>query len=597
MNRRITIALVGLAVLCLPILVRPDIDPSPMRRIGDLGDEGYWLHNARMGVLFGDPLPDDLVYAWAGAPLFNLLASATMATSSVSFTAARMVSAASLVVIVVGVFLLYLPVCRSPTAALLPATLAATCHELLAWGRPAWPLALEAALMIGVLVCWDIGLRSGRHGWLFAAGALGPLALLAKLSAVYALAVVPAVIAATWIRDGRPGPRTTLPFALGLAAGGLVTGTTLLAVREELLLLVRAASSYNLAPDPQPLFLVKYMLSAAPGRLLMSTGTMLVSVLVGARLVSLVAAGCERGPKAAVRRMPRFEIAAWLWLAASIAVFTASGAWKIDRRTFVLMVPALVIAGTCFLPTTVSGGLAGSWRQHRTWGRAVLGTVVLAWAIASTRLLRIGVTMFDKRWLTGYGLGISAGWIWTAAAVSVAVILLVGLKSWRRALLGAAMACLAVNLSLDVVWLAASRSTVVEASQRLAEQVRPGEIMTGPYAHWLAVETLGRPMRFPESPRGDPVPAGLAGWNPKRLGYIDRTGEPIIVTTSREQRGSPRRYSRCVEAEGIPPRPTTGVAVFGLLPLPFSDHPRLVIAVRRLEPVASQSGVRPQEAP
>ena len=35
-------------------LIHLDSDPSPMKRWGDLSDEGYWLHNARLKVLFGN---------------------------------------------------------------------------------------------------------------------------------------------------------------------------------------------------------------------------------------------------------------------------------------------------------------------------------------------------------------------------------------------------------------------------------------------------------------------------------------------------------------------------------------------------------------
>ena len=35
-------------------LIHLDSDPSPIKRWGDLGDEGYWLHNVRLKVLAVD---------------------------------------------------------------------------------------------------------------------------------------------------------------------------------------------------------------------------------------------------------------------------------------------------------------------------------------------------------------------------------------------------------------------------------------------------------------------------------------------------------------------------------------------------------------
>jgi len=35
-------------------------DPSPIKRWGDVGDEGYWVHNARVNILFKNYNLDDV---------------------------------------------------------------------------------------------------------------------------------------------------------------------------------------------------------------------------------------------------------------------------------------------------------------------------------------------------------------------------------------------------------------------------------------------------------------------------------------------------------------------------------------------------------
>ena len=43
-----------------------DSDPSPIKRFGDIGDEGYWIHHARLKYIFGTFLPDELNPAISG---------------------------------------------------------------------------------------------------------------------------------------------------------------------------------------------------------------------------------------------------------------------------------------------------------------------------------------------------------------------------------------------------------------------------------------------------------------------------------------------------------------------------------------------------
>ena len=67
-------ATIAFAALFAFQAVRLDADPSFLKRFGDFGDEGYWPHNARCKVLFGQWLPDEFNQAYIGAPLFTLWA-------------------------------------------------------------------------------------------------------------------------------------------------------------------------------------------------------------------------------------------------------------------------------------------------------------------------------------------------------------------------------------------------------------------------------------------------------------------------------------------------------------------------------------------
>ena len=79
-------------------------DPSPLKRIGDIGDEGYWIHNARSRVLFGTSLPDQFNQAYIGATLYNYLLVIIFKIAGVSLFSARFLSLLAFWIILVVFF-------------------------------------------------------------------------------------------------------------------------------------------------------------------------------------------------------------------------------------------------------------------------------------------------------------------------------------------------------------------------------------------------------------------------------------------------------------------------------------------------------------
>lgn len=70
-----------------------DADPSFLKRVGDIQDEGYWTHNARVKVLFDNWFTDDMTQALFVAPLYSVLIYGSFKIFGVTFFAARFVSA------------------------------------------------------------------------------------------------------------------------------------------------------------------------------------------------------------------------------------------------------------------------------------------------------------------------------------------------------------------------------------------------------------------------------------------------------------------------------------------------------------------------
>lgn len=69
------------------------VDSSILLDTGQVGDEGYWLYNARNLKLFGQLATDDFYHDLAAAPIFSLFAYLSFAIFGVGFWQARIISA------------------------------------------------------------------------------------------------------------------------------------------------------------------------------------------------------------------------------------------------------------------------------------------------------------------------------------------------------------------------------------------------------------------------------------------------------------------------------------------------------------------------
>lgn len=86
------ISLFFLIVLLLRAVLL-EADPSILLDSGQVGDEGYWLYNARNLNLFGSLAIDDFYHDLAAAPIFSIFAYLSFAIFGVGFWQGRLVSA------------------------------------------------------------------------------------------------------------------------------------------------------------------------------------------------------------------------------------------------------------------------------------------------------------------------------------------------------------------------------------------------------------------------------------------------------------------------------------------------------------------------
>lgn len=87
--------LILLSVLTLAFVIRIvflDADPSILLDSGQVGDEGYWVYNARNLALFKQSAGDDFYHDFAAAPVFSFFSFLSFSLFGVGFWQARLVS-------------------------------------------------------------------------------------------------------------------------------------------------------------------------------------------------------------------------------------------------------------------------------------------------------------------------------------------------------------------------------------------------------------------------------------------------------------------------------------------------------------------------
>ena len=162
-------------------LIHLDSDPSPIKRWADLADEGYWLHNARLKVLFGNFQLDDLNVSYLGAPLFNALTHLSFKLFGVSIFSGRLVTIISLWLIILMLFFMLKPQ-FGQRKAMVSAGLFGFMHEVLMYAKWGTPVLLEVCLFTAILFFYWLGSKNSNYYYL--SGFSFAFAILAKLTAI-----------------------------------------------------------------------------------------------------------------------------------------------------------------------------------------------------------------------------------------------------------------------------------------------------------------------------------------------------------------------------------------------------------------------------
>jgi 4-amino-4-deoxy-L-arabinose transferase-like glycosyltransferase len=216
-KRRALAACVILAAALLLRVINLDADPSALISRDFITDEGWWAHNARNAVLYGQWRIDDHNLGLYSAYLYNGLLYLTFKLFGVSFTTLRLLSAVGGWLTVILLFLLVRRE-NSSRAALFAAALLGLSNLHILYSRTGFP---EGTIVFFLsLTLWLWSKRREHFMFCLLSGIAFALMLLTKITAIYLLPGIVLFIMAAFIRRS-VRRREALFFLLG---SGFVIG-------------------------------------------------------------------------------------------------------------------------------------------------------------------------------------------------------------------------------------------------------------------------------------------------------------------------------------------------------------------------------------
>jgi hypothetical protein len=477
-----------------------DSDPSPLKRITDFSDEGFWQHNARCHALFGTWLPDEFNQAIIGAPLFTGLLRLSF-TQGVSIFAARIVPIVALWLILLMVF----DVLRreiSPMHALAIVIALGVMHEILMYARLSTPLLPETACHVAVLWFTD---RAARRGgpWMIAAGLAAAAAFAMKLSAFSSAIGVAAFVVASFALRREIGKVKLLGFAAGWLTGMAALGIFFLWNAQQFKFFWGTIGAANLHRPWNPA-LIPLDIARFFDNLIFSYPSAAAAVL----LASLWFCGQCRvarqcGLAAALIRMTRSEFFCLCWLGGAAVVLGISPD-KADRRYVGLLVPLVILAGmfacrTLRAPRTLADNATDVNKDEPS--RAMSWLFFLVCGLYWTVLMRNAIGAVQRYAFeykpSGHRLAI---WSFCVVAGLLLSALCHLARKQKVVVAGAAVFFFAAALLLDGLWYKNATWTVRDASRRLGQILSEKEYLIGDRAHELALENRSLPIWSPLEP-------------------------------------------------------------------------------------------------
>ena len=215
----LAVCLILAAALFLRV-INLDADPSALISRDFITDEGWWAHNARNALFYGQWRIDEYNLGLYSASLYNLLAYFTFKLFGISFTTLRMLSAVCGWLTVLLLFLLVRRE-RGTKTALFAGALLGFSNLHIVYSRTGFTESMMVFFL--ALTLWSWSLRRTHHFFALIAGVSLGLMVVTKITAIYFIPGFVLAVTAAAIRRS-VSRREALLFLSGSGLAGAAYG-------------------------------------------------------------------------------------------------------------------------------------------------------------------------------------------------------------------------------------------------------------------------------------------------------------------------------------------------------------------------------------
>lgn len=565
-----------------------DCDPSPLKRVNEFNDEGYWNHAPRCKVLFDTFVPDEFNQGVVASPLFTLVQWGVFSVRGVSIHSARLWPMASLWLSLLMVYFLVRRA-SSPGPALLAVAMLGFLHEMLTFTKWSTPIPPEICFIVAVFTFLELA-RSHNAWWAVAAATSFVAAALTTTLSLHCLAGILLFLAVMLLVR----KEITLKAVVIFVATGFVLALAVglgyfLPNIEQIHTFMRTIGKDNIqglgygtdlsdvfGPAPESRLLALFFEPfSSPG---MATLMMIASLWLVDLIVRFIKVGFWR----VVREMPALELSCICWIGGSLPTLMATP-YMPARRFIILFVPIGMIVAL-FVRRVWLGDAADCPGQPSVaenvprgfWRIPIWGALVAVWGEYICRSL----TVINSRWLNWTPFNLSADPKYFAAFV-VAMFSLAAVISGiyvlsRRIRLTVAILLISfavINVGLDLVWSLNTTFTIRDASRALARHTQPKQYFLDGWSWELSLENRCLPIFSPWYCYWGNINDWFVAES-KRVDFLLCRTQAIEGCLLK---ADPTRYP-------FPPRRAAFMPEVGLCPVVFAtDKPRYVAGIYLIE--------------
>lgn len=539
-----------LVLLCLFALqsLNLDCDPSPVRRINDFNDEGFWSHSARSKTLFGTFLPDEFNQGVVVAPLFTFFQWISFSVAGVSTHSARILPLVSLWLILLMVYAL---VKRQTSAnmGLLAALMLGVLHELLMfmkWGTPILP---ETCFLLAVYFFWS--LRDRGRWWVAASAAAFVAATLTTALAMHCLSGILLFLAiAYFIRKDAAWSDLVRFAASGVVLGLIVAVVYYLPIRDQVKIFLATVGKENFeigsyvycisgpsVMPPETRFAAPFFEPFG------SPGTSAMMMLLSMWLIDVVLRLWKDGVMPVLRQMSSLELYCVCWCIGALPSILMTP-YMPPRRFIMFFTPMAVIASLFIWRAWTCRSDETSPAPPASYLPTGIGRILLWCAIVAAwyEYINRSLIILQTRWLmrAGYDFVSTPTGMVAVVCIGGAIVAIVSgqyfLRRKTRPVIAALVVCFAVcNVALDGIWCAKATFTIRDESRLLGRITQPGQYICDSWAWQFSMDNQLLPIYSPWFFYGDRINAWFLEESQRR---------EFILVRNLEFEGMPLWYAK-----------------------------------------------------